>query len=74
MRAKSRADSGVIGGFVEIASTGEEALSDERDVALGVGAAADEFLPAGVGEAGGFNAERCFDFVRGCVEIFGHFR
>ena len=36
-------------------------------------ASADEFLPAGVGEAGGFNAERCCDFVHGCVEILGHF-
>ena len=40
---------------------------------MGVGPAADEFLPAGVGEAGGFNAERCCDFVHGCVEILGHF-
>ena len=66
------ADGGVVGGFVEVAAAGDEAFGDEGDVGLGVGAAADEFLAAGVGEAGGFDAEGGDDFVGGGVEIFGH--
>ena len=66
------ADGGVVGGFVEITAAGDEAFGDEGDVGLGVGAAADELLAAGVGEAGGFATEGGDDFVGGGVEVFGH--
>jgi hypothetical protein len=67
------ADGRVIGGFVQIAAAGHEALRDQRYIALRIGPAADKFLSARVGEADRLDAEGGLDFVGGGIEILRHF-